>query len=80
MAGRKCLEIGGGGSSFFAFVVVIICLLVGFLFLFVSLLLCFFCAVKIAEEVKIDKDRLCGQQGSLTPGPITQVLPKSHCG
>lgn len=71
---------GGGGSSFFPFVVVVICLLVGCLFLFVSLLLYFFCAVIIAREVIIDKDRLCGQQCSLQPGPITQVLPKSQCG
>ena len=63
---RKCEEIsrlggakddgketprGRGGSSFFAFVVVVICFLVGFLFLFVSLLLYFFCAVIIAKEL-----------------------------
>ena len=42
----------GGESSFFALVVVVmvvICLLVGFLFLFVSLPLYFFCAVIIAK-------------------------------
>ena len=64
----------GGGSSFFAFVVVVICLLVGFLFLFVSLLLYFFCAVIIAKELIIDKDRLCGLQCSLQPGPLPQIL------
>lgn len=57
---------GGGGSSFFAFVV--ICLLFGFLFLFVSLLL------YLAKELIIDKDRLCGLQGSLQPGPLPQIL------
>lgn len=81
---RKCEEIsrlggakdsgketprGRGGSSFFAFVVVVICFLVGFLFLFVSLLLYFFCAVIIAKELIIDKDRLCGLQCSLHPPP-----------
>lgn len=86
---RKCEEIsrlggakdGGkekpyrrGGSSFFAFVVVVICLLVGFLFLFVSLLLYFFRAVIIAKELIIDKDRLCGLQCSLQPGPLPQIL------
>ena len=84
---RKCEEIsrlggakdGGkemppvqGGSFFFAFVVIF--LLVGFLFLFVSLLLYFFCAVIIAKELIIDKDRLCGLQGSLQPGPLPQIL------
>ena len=67
MAGRKCLVVGGGGSSFFAFVFGVICFLVGFLFLFVSLLLYFFCAVIIAKELIIDKDRLCGLQCSLHP-------------
>ena len=74
MAGRKCLVVGGGGSSFFAFVVVVICFLVGFLFLFVSLLLYFFCAVKIAKELIIDKDRLCGLQCSLHHPPTPQIL------
>ena len=68
MAGRKCLAVGGG-SSFFAFVVVVICFLVGFLFLFVSLLLYFFYAVKIAKELITDKDRLCGLQCSLHAPP-----------
>ena len=81
---RKCEEIsrlggakdggketprGRGGSSFFAFVVVVICFLVGFLFLFVSLLLYFFCAVIIVKELIIDKDRLCGLQCSLHSPP-----------
>lgn len=67
---------GGGGSSFFAFVFVVICFLVGFLFLFVSLLLYFFCAVIIAKELIIDKDRLCGLQCSYTP-PLPPQPPDS---
>lgn len=65
---------GRGGSSFFAFVFVVICFLVGFLFLFVSLLLYFFCAVIIAKELIIDKDRLCGLQCSLHPQPPDSTL------
>lgn len=74
MAGRKCLEVGGGGSFFAFVVVVVICLLVGFLFLFVSLLSYFFCAVILAKEPITNKDRLCGLQCSLQPGPLLQIL------
>ena len=65
---------GVGGSSFFALVVVVICWLVGFLFLFVSLLLNFFCAIIIPKELITDKDRLCGLQCSLQPRPLPQIL------
>jgi len=73
--GGKEMPLGRrGGSSFFAFVVVVICLLVGFLFLFVSLLLYFFCAIMITKELIIYKDRLCGLQCRLQPGPLPQIL------
>ena len=76
--GGKEKPCGRGGSSFFAFVVVVICLLVGFLFLFVSLLLYFFCAVIIAKELIIDKERLSGLQCSLHPPPPTPQILHLH--
>ena len=72
--GGKEMPRGRGGSSFFAFVVVVICWLVGFLFLFVSLLLYFFCAIIIPKELITDKERLCGLQCSLQPRPLPQIL------
>lgn len=83
--GKKMPRGRGGGSSFFAFVVVVICFLVGFLFLFVSLLLYFFCAVIIAKELIIDKTDCVGCSGSVTytppPHPPDSTLTlKSHCG
>ena len=72
--GGKEMPRGRGGSSFFALVVVVICWLVGFLFLFVSLLLNFFCAIIIPKELITDKGRLCGLQCSLQPRPLPQIL------